>query len=354
MPAESTPTEPAQIESTRTLRIGVLGAAKISKNALFLPVADTEGVEVVAIAARDRSRAEAQAGEYGVGRVEDSYEAVIAADDVDAIYNPLPISLHHRWTIDALRAGKHVLCEKPLASNAVEAAEIVAVASETGMHMIEAFHWRYHPMADRIRALVDGTGPEGSVIGAMRRIDARFNVPIPEADDVRQSWELSGGALMDLGCYPAQWARFVAGSEPTVTAATMTEGRPKVDIRTEIALEFPGVDGGQPVAGHLFTSMERDTERGASLTVEGDAGVLEVTNPIAPHLGNRVVVTSHDGSVVVDEEVGGRSTYHYQLEAFRDLLRGGPSLPTGGDDSIATMKLIDAAYVAAGLTPRGA
>lgn len=337
------------------LRLGVLGAAKISSKALFAPAADLDDVHVVAIAARDAERARAQAEEFGVERVEASYAGVLAADDIDAIYNPLPISLHHEWTIAALRAGKHVLCEKPLGSNAAEAAEIVAVGAETGRHMIEAFHWRYHPLAARIRSLLD----DGAV-GDVRRIDAGFSVPIPAEDDVRQSWELSGGALMDLGCYPVQWARFAAGTEGVVTACSMAEGRPKVDIDTEITVEFAAREpGGQPIAGHLVTSMRPDVERAAWLTVEGTTGTMEVTNPLAPHMGNRLVVTPHGtgsdaASPSIDEEVAGRSTYHHQMEAFRDLVFGrtGP-LPTGGDDSVATMQLIDDAYRAAGLPPRG-
>ncbi len=333
------------------LRLGVLGAAKISRKALFAPAADLDDVRVVAIAARDASRARAQADEFDIERVESTYADVLAADDVDAIYNPLPISLHHEWTIAALRAGKHVLCEKPLGSNAEEAAEIVQVGRETGRHMVEAFHWRYHPLATRIRELLDD-----GAIGEVRRIDAGFSVPIPAEDDVRQSWELSGGALMDLGCYPVQWARFAAGTEGVVTACSMTEGRPKVDIDTEIMVEFaPPQPGGQPIAGHLVTSMKPGVERAAWLTVEGTTGVMEVTNPLAPHMGNRLVVKPRsDGSAAIDEEVGGRSTYHHQMEAFRDLvLHGGGPLPTGGEDSIATMRLIDDAYRAAGLPPRG-
>ncbi len=330
------------------LRLGVLGAAKISKKAIFNPVADLINVEVVAIASRDVARAHAQADEHGVAQVVANYEAVLDDDAVEAVYNPLPISLHHEWTIAALQAGKHVLCEKPLASNASEAQEIVDAAASAERHMVEAFHWRYHPLAARIRSLLD----EGA-IGEIRHIDARFDVPIPATDDVRQSWELSGGALMDLGCYPVQWARFVAGTEPTVTAATMTEGRPRVDVRTEVGLSFPASGDGDAISARLFTSMEDGVERVASLTVEGTEGVMQVDNPLAPHVANRLRVTPNGQASTVDEQVAGRSTYHHQLVAFHDLVRYGAPVPTGGDDSVATMKVIDAAYTAAGLTPRG-
>lgn len=325
---------------TEPLKIGVLGAAKISGQAILQPALDTDGVEVTVIASRDVGRAHDQADEYSIAEVLDSYEAVLASD-VDAVYNPLPISLHHQWTVAALLAGKHVLCEKPFASNAFEAADMVSVAEEKGLVAMEAFHWRYHPLAARIRSIVDG-----GTLGLLTQIDASFTVPIPADDDVRQSWELSGGALMDLGCYPVQWVRFVAGTEPTVTAATMIEGRRAVDLVTDIDLRFG------EVASHVHTSMHPDAPRSTSLTVYGSDGVLHVDNPIAPHSGHQITIR-RDGRSDDVQTVEGRTTYHHQLEAFRDAVVSGIEVPTGGDDAIANMVVIDAAYTAAGLPLRG-
>lgn len=324
---------------TTNLTIGVLGAAKISPPALLQPAADTDGVSVTAIAARDRSRAQAQADEFAIANVFDTYEAVLASD-VDAIYNPLPINLHREWTLEALAAGKHVLCEKPFASNASEARDMVDAAESAGLVLVEAFHWRYHPLAARIAERVQD-------LGALHHIEASFAVEIPPEDDVRQSYELSGGALMDLGCYPAQWIRFVGNGEPTVTAATMVEGRPGVDITTTIDLAF--ADG---ATARLSTGMQPGVERGASLTVTGEAGVLHVLNPIAPHHGHKLTFTPNGGAPQ-NETVEGRTTYHHQIEAFRAAVVDGVEVPTGGADSIATMALIDAAYLAAGLPLRG-
>ncbi len=327
--------------SQRVVRIGVLGAAKISAQALFAPVADVEGVEVVAIAARDRGRAEAQAAEHGIHHVHERYEDVIADPGVDAIYNPLPISGHLRWGLAALAGGKHLLGEKPLTENADQARRLVAAGEAAGLVMMEAFHWRYHPFADRLRSLLDD-----GVIGDLVSVSAAFNVPIDPGDDVRQSWELSGGALMDLGCYPVQWVRFAVGSEPEVVAARMTQGRPKVDLVTEIDLVWP--DG---VTGSITTAMNPETTFSAWLEVVGTEGTLRATNPLAPHRGNRIVVDA--GAVQIDEQVDGMSTYHHQMMAFRDAVLHGAPFPTGGVDSIANMELIDAAYRAAGLPPRG-
>jgi predicted dehydrogenase len=324
---------------TTNLTFGVLGAAKISPPALLQPVADTAGIEVTAIAARDRSRARAQADDFAISRVFDTYDEVLASD-VDAIYNPLPINLHREWTLKSLAAGKHVLCEKPFASNASEARDMVAAADAAGLVLVEAFHWRYHPLAARIAERV-------ADVGVMQHIEADFSVEISPEDDVRQSYELSGGALMDLGCYPAQWIRFVGNGEPSVTAASMVQGRPDVDITTTIDMVFP-----DSVTARLSTAMHPGVEGAASLTVTGDAGVLHVVNPIAPHRGHRLTFTPAGGEPQ-HEVIEGRTTYHHQVEAFRAAVVDGVPAPTGGADSIATMELIDAAYLAAGLPLRG-
>lgn len=324
-----------------TLRIGVLGAAKISGLALFEPAGDTDGVEVVGVAARDRDRAAKQVAEFGLSTTYDSYEDVLADESLDAIYNPLPISLHHEWTIAALKAGKHVLCEKPFASNADQAREMVDAGDAADRVLMEAFHWRYHPLADRIGQLLDD-----AAVGDVERVEAAFTVPIRETDDVRHSWELSGGALMDLGCYAVQWARFCAGVEPEVVGATMIQGRQNVDVSAHIDLAFP-----TGATGHVHTAMA-DCEAGAWLTVTGTTGTLQVENPIHPHLGHKLILTNGESSTT--EVVDGLTTYHHQLQAFRDAVVDGRPIPTGGQDAVATMEVIDAAYVAAGLPIRGA
>lgn len=323
-----------------TVQIGVLGAARISKPALFEPAAEIDGVHVVGVAAREKSRAAEQVAEFGLGRVFDSYRDLIDSPEVTAIYNPLPISLHHHWTIEALKAGKHVLCEKPFASNAAEAREMVAVAEDKGLVLMEAFHWRYHPLADRIGSILDS-----EVVGKVQRIEAAFTAPIRSSDAVRHNWELSGGALMDLGCYAVQWARFAAVEEPTVMGATMSEGRENVDISASIDLEFPS-----GASGHIYTAMA-DCEVGAWLTVTGSKGTLQVDNPIHPHMGHKLTLTTENSTE--SEIVEGKATYYHQLLAFRDAIELDQPIPTGGADAIATMEVIDAAYVAAGLSVRG-
>ncbi|MEZ5377666.1 MAG: Gfo/Idh/MocA family oxidoreductase [Acidimicrobiales bacterium] len=332
---------------TSPLRIGVLGAARISPPALFIPARDTDDVVVVAIAARDRSRAQAQADEFGIERVYDTYEEVLADPEVDAIYNPLPVNAHLPWGVKALEAGKHLLQEKPLTSNAADARTLVAAGERAGLVMMEAFHWRYHPLAARLRELLDA-----GVVGEISSVSGSFTVRIDPSDDVRHAYELSGGALMDLGCYPAQWLRFVVGAEPRVVSATMVEGRPNTDIITDIELLWDATDDRGSITGAIHTAMDDTATAGAELEVIGSKGRLHINNPIAPHNGHLLTVDVEGDQHT--EVVDGLTTYHHQLHAYRDAIRHGSPIPTGGQDAIANMELIDAAYLAAGFPLRGA
>ncbi|HTD50007.1 MAG TPA: Gfo/Idh/MocA family oxidoreductase, partial [Acidimicrobiia bacterium] len=149
-----------------TLRIGILGAARIAPSAVIKPARNVDEAAIHAVAARDRTRAQSFASKHGIPKVHDTYAALVADPDLDAIYNPLPNGLHAEWTIAALEAGKHVLCEKPFTANAKEAEDVAAVASRTGLVLMEAFHYRYHPLAQRVLDIV-GSG----VLGQVRHVE---------------------------------------------------------------------------------------------------------------------------------------------------------------------------------------
>ena len=204
-----------------TVRIGILGAAKIAPSALVKPARDVERVEVVAVAARDRVRADAFASKWSIPKVHDSYEALVADAEVDAIYNPLPNGLHAPWTIAALEAGKHVLCEKPLTSNADQARQVAAVAERTGNVLMEAFHYRYHPLM--VRAVEVAQSGE---LGELRHVESWMQIPLLKRHDIRFDLSLAGGAVMDLGCYSIHQLRSLTGEEPKVVAASAKERAP--------------------------------------------------------------------------------------------------------------------------------
>ncbi|HXQ90725.1 MAG TPA: Gfo/Idh/MocA family oxidoreductase [Acidimicrobiales bacterium] len=322
-----------------SIRIGVLGAARITPSALIRPARNVAGVEVVAVAARDEDRAAAFAAKHGVPRVVKSYEDLVSDPGVDAVYNPLPNGLHGRWTLAALAAGKHVLCEKPFTANADEARS-VAGAVPAGVVVMEAFHYRYHPVFRRALELIG----EGAV-GAVQRIETWMCFPLPLFKDIRYQLDLAGGATMDAGCYAIHMARHLAGSEPDVVSARAALRSPGVDRAMHADLRF---DGG--VTGRVTCSMWSRRLLHVAFRVTGDGGQLRVFNPAGPNVYHRLSVRRAGRRTV--EHLSRRPTYEFQLEAFRDALGGGAPPITGVADAIANMEVIDAVYRSAGLAPR--
>jgi predicted dehydrogenase len=325
------------------LRIGVLGAARISEQSLIGPAREL-GVRLVAVATRDRGRSEAYAELHGIEKVHNTYDDVIADPDVEAIYNPLPNSAHAPWNLAALAAGKHVLTEKPAASNTAEAVQVHDAAAATGLVVLEGFHYRYHPQFTRLAQIV-----AGEVVGELERLDVTMAMPAPGDDDLRWSWPLSGGAMMDLGCYCVHVIRSVSGlqgAEPSLVAATATEraGRSQVDQSFEA--EFRLATG---VPAHAHVDMAAQAFE-MTIEVKGSRGSALFADFVHPQDDDRLTITV-DGSEHV-EHLDRRSTYTYQLESFVSAVRDGRPFPTTTADTIATMRLIDACYQAAGLLPR--
>jgi predicted dehydrogenase len=322
------------------LRIGILGAARIAPMALVRPARETPGALIRAVAARDPERARAFATKHGIPVCHGDYEALLADPELDAVYNPLPNGLHGIWTMRALRAGKHVLCEKPFTANAEEARAVAAVARETGRFVMEAFHWRYHPLASRMLEIL-----ASGELGELRHVEAHLCAPILNTRDIRYRLELAGGAGMDMGCYVLHFVRTFAGGEPRVVSARPTLLAPGVDRAMEIELALPGGATGRAVCSMLSWRVLDVSGR-----VEGTRGRMRILNPWAPHLFHRLRVETHGGTR--SERIAGPSTYACQLAAFVRAVREGVPVPTGADDAIANMALVDAAYAAAGLARR--
>ncbi len=323
------------------LRFGILGAAKIAPAALIEPARLGSEASVDVVAARDPERARRFAVEHGIPRVAKDYRELVEDPNLDVIYNPLPMHLHETWTIAALRAGKDVLCEKPFAANAAEAERMVQIAAETGRLLVEAFHYRYHPLFERVLGIV-----RSGVLGRLRHMDAGFKVAIADRNDLRHRYDTAGGATMDLGCYPLHWMRQVAGAEPSVIRARADQGAAHVDVTMNAELSFPG-----GLTGQMVTSMADHEKFATWLRVEGEQGTLHVQNPLAPHKGHQLELTLNGQTK--SEQVQGESTYRHQLLAFCRAVHTREPLPTMAADSIANMRLIDAVYRAAGLPVRG-
>ncbi len=325
------------------LRIGTLGAARITPPALVRPARQVSGVEVTAVAARDHARAEAFAAKHHISRVHDSYEDLIADPAIDAIYNPLPNGLHAEWTERALQAGKHVLCEKPFTANAAEAERVAAVAADTGLVVMEAFHYRYHPVAEELRTIA-----QSGELGELRRISTSMCIPLPLPKDIRYRYDLAGGAGMDVGCYATHMNRLVAGAEPQVVRAEAKLAKPNVDRWLRAELRYS--DG---LSGSMTCALFSATPLSIRVKVTGDNGTLNLFNPTGPHMGYRMTVKANGTKRRVKVAGAKTPTYEYQLTAFRDAVQQGTPVLTPPEDSIANMRVIDAIYEAAGLPVRG-
>lgn len=321
------------------LRIGVLGAARITDTAVIHPARVIPQCQIVAVAARDRSRAEAFANTHGIGTVLNGYDEVIASDEVDLVYNPLPINLHADWTIKALEAGKHVLCEKPFAMNAREAQAMLDASETAGRRVIEAFHYRYHPAFE---TCLDWLAADE--IGELKEIRAAFDVEIPDdGTEIRHRVETGGGAMMDLGCYPLHWALSVTGQAPIAVSASATLTRSGVDERIKADLTFAS-----GVTAHLTTNMGPGAAFRAEMKLIGTRGEISFINPLAPH--NRFVPGKLVSSRGAEAEMSPISTYTYQLAAVREALRTGAPLPTEGERILRQQTALDEIYAQAGLT----
>ena len=322
------------------LRIGILGAARIAPLALIAPARANSQAEVLAIAARDAEKARRFAARHEIARVHNSYEALLADPQIEAVYNPLPNSHHGLWTLRALAAGKHVLCEKPFTANAQEAQRVAEAARASGLVVMEAFHWRYHPLAARLIEIV-----ASGELGDLRHVEAQLCAPLLKPGDIRYRGDLAGGAAMDMGCYCVSLVRALAGAEPRVVSARAKLSSPGVDRAMEAELAFAS-----GASGRIVCSMFSWRLLGVSARVVGSRGELRVLNPIAPQFFHRVAVKSASGRRRLQVKDG--TSYGHQLAAFVRAVREGAPFPTTADDAVKNMAVIDAIYRAAGLEPR--
>jgi D-xylose 1-dehydrogenase (NADP+, D-xylono-1,5-lactone-forming) len=219
---------------SEAVRWGILSTADINEKVLA-GVQGSPAVDVVAVGSRSAERAQEFASAHGIPRAHGSYQDLLANPDVEAIYIPLPNGLHVEWTLAALAAGKHVLCEKPLSPRAEEVERCFDAAERAGLVLSEGFMWRHHPQAERLESLV-----RGGAIGELRLVRAAFSFPLDRFPDVRWDAELDGGALLDVGCYCVSGARLLAGAEPERVTGESVLADSGVDSRFAGTLRFPG------------------------------------------------------------------------------------------------------------------
>jgi predicted dehydrogenase len=320
-----------------TLRWGILSTADIGMRKVIPAIQRAADCEVVAIASRDGARARAAADELGIPVAHASYEALLAADDVDAIYVPLPNDLHAPWTIAAVAAGKHVLCEKPLGMDAAEARSMAAAADAAGVKLAEAFMYRHHPTwVDAVRLVREGA------IGELRAVQSWFSYFNDDPANIRNRPEHGGGALMDIGCYCINLSRWLFDAEPVdVQAIVRRDPVMGVDAVASALLGFEG--GGQA----SFTCSMR-AEPDQRVHIVGDRGRIDIEIPfnIPPDLETRIRVTAGgDPPVAPATDVrtyAASNAYTLQAEAFARAVLDDTDVPVPVEDAIANQAVIDA------------
>src|SRR5271165_1147083 len=306
------------------IRFGVLGTARVVPYGLLAPAKKTQGVEVSGIASRTPQKAEQFAARHGIQRAFGSYEALLESQDIDAVYIALPTALHYDWARRAIEAGKHVLCEKPLAENARLAQELTLSARQHGRVLVEAMHIRYLDTLRRQRELV-----AGGEFGRLLSIESCFRTPYaPMAkDDFRLHFELGGGAALDLGCYAVSCLRYVAGEEPEVLSVQHKCMSPQIDRWMRAMIRFPSGIEGVVEFGFRGFYMPRD-------------GVVVTCEKGRIKWGGKGLVLEKDGNEI-RELLPRNSTYQLQLEAFANSIRGEQSNALPPDDAVLTARVLD-------------
>ena len=309
------------------IRLGLLSTARINDEILE-GAAPSEAVEVVAVGSRDRARAERYAVQKGIPRAHGSYEDLLADPGVDAIYNSLPNSMHVPWTLRALEAGKHVLCEKPMDRRPAEVERAFDAADAAGLIVMEAFMYRHHPQTKKLRDLVAG----GS-IGDVLRIRSHFTFLLEDESDLRMRPELDGGSLMDLGCYCVSGSRLIAG-EPESVEGSQVLAATGVDLRFSGRLRFAAGVEAEFECGF-------DAPRSSRLEIEGTDGTALVRDPwgCSEH-----AIELRRNCKTARVEVEDVDRYRLQLENFAGAIAGTAEPLLGRADALGQARTIEALY----------
>lgn len=321
----------------KRLRWGILGCAAIADRAVIPAILASETGELLAIASRDESKARRKAEQFGIPKFYGSYEALLADPDIDAIYIPLPNHLHKEWTIAAAQAGKHILCEKPLAMNAQEAQKMVDACKEAGVHLAEAFMYRHHPRITRVKEIV-----ASGEIGELRVIRGVFTYNgAANKGDIRQVKEWGGGGMFDVGCYPLSAARFIMGVEPEAVTvhALFSPEHDDVDMMASGLVEFPGnvtltFDCG------MWATFRNELE------IVGTDGTIVLKPSFLPSKENDDIVVQV-GDSIRREGPYGIDAYVAQSDQFARTVWGEEQPAFPAQDAVSNMKLLDACMASA-------
>jgi predicted dehydrogenase len=315
------------------MNFGVISTANIARAAVAPAIEDSDH-DLLAVASRDADRAEAFAEEFGVPRTYGSYEGLLADDDLDAVYNPLPNALHAEWTKKAADAGLHVLCEKPLAVDAPEAREVAEHCEDHGVTLMEAFMYRYHPRTERAAEIVR------EELGDVRSVKTTFQFPMADPENVRLDPDLAGGSLMDVGCYAVSAARLFLGEPDRAYATTHDAGDYGVDTKLAAVLEYDKGRTAEVSCG--FETADTQWYR-----VETEDGWLEAREAFVPRGEEGVELEYEVDGRRVTESFDPTDQYRLEVEHFAERVASGESPRTDADEAVRNMAVVDALYESA-------
>ena len=311
------------------IRWGILSTANIGRKVIPAIHASSNGV-VAAVGSRSLARAREFAAEQNIPIAYGSYEELLASGEVDAIYNPLPNSMHAEWSIKCAQAGKATLCEKPFASDAAEAQTIVDAFAEHGVVLAEAFMYRFHPQQAKVKSILAEGG-----IGDLTLINSSFTFYISDAANIRLSKALAGGGLMDVGCYCVNLMRFITGEEPQAVSAVGNIG-PKTGVDEILAgvLKFPS-----GVIGHFDCGLRADRQQ--SYRLKGTEGSLVVRSSFTPDMHKDAIVQHWRGDQLTEHVIPPVDHYQLMVEDFADALLMGRAPRFPPSDAVRNMEVID-------------
>ena len=328
-----------------TVRWGVLGSALITRRWVIPAIQSAAGCELRAIASRDSARAQAVAAEFGIEGAYGSYEELLAAPDIEAVYIPLPNHLHAEWVKHAADAGKHILCEKPLTLDAAEAQDVVEHCARRGVLLMEAFMYRFHPAWIHAMELI-----AAGRIGRVTDVNVWFAFRSDRPDDYRHTPEFGGGALLDVGCYAVNTCRALLGDRPPAV-----RGAARVDPHSGVDMTYSAILDYGDATGTFTVSMELEPDH--RLHIYGTAGWLTIEHPYncLPDVVNRITIASggdhHPAASTLEIiEVAPADQYALQATAFAASVRSGGPAPWPPQDSVANMALVDELFGVAGIT----
>lgn len=314
------------------IRWGILSTANIGRKVVTPALQASRNGEVVAVASRDAAQARTYANDLGIRRSYGTYEALLADPEVDAIYNPLPNSLHKPWTIKALQAGKHVLCEKPLGLNAQECLDMHEAARQNERTLMEAFMYRFHPRTERVLELL-----QGQDLGDLRLVRAAFTFKVSNPQDIRLQPDLGGGSLMDVGCYCVNVGRTLLGGEPTEAQAFAVWSEKGIDKEMVGVLRFKG---------DVFLQFHcaLDTARQEFVEVVGSEGRLKLGSAFLPGTEDATIDFVTGGAKHAQEVGPGADEYQLMGEHFADCVLNGSEPRYSALEAAANMAAIEALY----------